>query len=455
MHTLTIKLKQHTPVLNFQPNAASPIRATEIKPKLDKFIIANFNGIVPEEWFVKTDNKVSSLNYKMRILCESMDKVHCQTDKYGNPIIPMFFGNGKTAVMACNTDQTDNSVKMENTLEIELFCLNQSLLEYLEKKIDWHHFLLVNNFGTRQDKGYGSFFDEGKPLNTKNICGTTIKISPDVSYRVDSFFTLRSGNNDWNVVMSHINDVYKCLRGGINENGLYFKSLMFSFARYAKNKHKDEALYWDKRMIKELFYPKIAQDQFYGNKEKDVAIREWTKGKVGLKSHKDSDLLKPEMITQDPFLFRDFLGLSTNESWKIPYNKTIKKKSDSVARFKSPILFKPIYMDAQWYVFLLHREIPQKFKDALFTVSDTNIKKNGNVDTSAPYYSEYGNHTNSRAMRPYPNFFMSDYMNFVWQVRNYNNCFSIKNSNNDVLKRKERIVADLECLRLNYVTIDK
>ena len=58
MRTITIKLKQHTPVLHFQADAAAPIRATELKPKLDKFIIANYHGKVPDEWFVKTDNKV-------------------------------------------------------------------------------------------------------------------------------------------------------------------------------------------------------------------------------------------------------------------------------------------------------------------------------------------------------------------------------------------------------------
>lgn len=394
MQPLTVKLEQHTPVLHFQQNPAAPIRATEVKPKLDKFIIANYDGDIPDEWFVNKDNK-NALNYKVRISCESI--IH-----KNNSVFPMYFGKRKTAFITGN-----------NGLELTIFCLNKELRDHLDKKVDWTSFFLTNNFGTRQSKGYGSFFVEDNKtdfVNNKQTCGKIIKTDKDISYRVDSFFTVDAEKNDWSSVMTRINDVYKCLRGGINENGLYFKSLLFFYA-------ENERLYWDKRIIKNKFYPDILKSH--------------------LESHKDDDLIKAgsnnsNVNDQTPYMFRDYLGLSTNENWKIPYEKIIQKKNSKIARFKSPILFKPIYLKSKWYVFLLHREIPLEFKSAKFKVYDNDkvIK-----------------------MKPYPNFFMSDYMNFVWTIEDYNKYFTIDKS--DVAEeRKGRIKNDLACLRGNYVKID-
>ena len=41
MHTLTIKLNQHTPLIHFQHDQiGATLRASEVKPKLDKYIIS-------------------------------------------------------------------------------------------------------------------------------------------------------------------------------------------------------------------------------------------------------------------------------------------------------------------------------------------------------------------------------------------------------------------------------
>lgn len=40
MYKLTFTLKQHTPIIHFQHDqAGATLRASEVKPKLDKFII--------------------------------------------------------------------------------------------------------------------------------------------------------------------------------------------------------------------------------------------------------------------------------------------------------------------------------------------------------------------------------------------------------------------------------
>lgn len=452
METLTItkRISQHTPLLHFQSDAAVPIRATELKPKLDKYIIANYNGTIPDEWIIKGANGSVSLNYKLRIRSQKAAPARCQTDKRGKPIIPMFFGEGKTAIT------------VQGSVSLVLFCFNKRLHDYLDKEVNWSLFFLSTNFGTRQDKGYGSFYLEVNPnynsFDPQTLCGATIKTESNIDYRIDSFFTVNNCKSDWNGIMTHISDVYKCLRGGINEHGLYFKSLMFSFARDAKTDNKPAGLYWDKRMVKELFYPKILKDQFYGNQEKDEALQKWTdlrtKRRIRLIKHPESDALRPKKITQKPYLFRDYLGLSTSESWKIPYNKTITKKSKEIARFKSPILFKPIYIDNCWYIFLLHREIPFEFKRGKFTVSDTNIKHYGSVDVQAPYFKEYGEREKRETMVPYPHFLMSDFINFVLTVSDYGRSISLPNGKNrELIDRGKSILNDLECLKKHFVRI--
>ena len=44
MKTLTVTLKQHTPLIHFQPGqCGATLRASEVKPKLDKFILGKLS----------------------------------------------------------------------------------------------------------------------------------------------------------------------------------------------------------------------------------------------------------------------------------------------------------------------------------------------------------------------------------------------------------------------------
>ena len=70
MYKLSFTLKQHTPIIHFQhEQEGATLRATEVKPKLDRFIIDKLKQDgkeVPKEWLVgKGDHP--ALNYKMKI----------------------------------------------------------------------------------------------------------------------------------------------------------------------------------------------------------------------------------------------------------------------------------------------------------------------------------------------------------------------------------------------------
>ena len=61
MIKLHCKLKQQTPLLHFQPDEPGAcLRGTEVKPKLDKFIISCYlakEKSVPDNWFLETNKE--------------------------------------------------------------------------------------------------------------------------------------------------------------------------------------------------------------------------------------------------------------------------------------------------------------------------------------------------------------------------------------------------------------
>lgn len=68
MYQLKFTLKQHTPIIHFQHDQdGATLRTSEVKPKLDRFIIKQMGGKdkVPKEW-VNNEEK-GSLNYNLRI----------------------------------------------------------------------------------------------------------------------------------------------------------------------------------------------------------------------------------------------------------------------------------------------------------------------------------------------------------------------------------------------------
>lgn len=131
-------------------------------------------------------------------------------------------------------------------------------------------------------------------------------------------------------------------------------------------------------------------------------------------------------------MFRDNLGLASFENWK-DYGMKITKRGLGIARFQSPFLFKPIFANGKWYVFLLHREIPQRFKDTTFTV------KVGKIEETIQ-------------MKPFPGFTMAKYLNYILSIDDYEQYIEVYDV--DAEKRANGILNDLEEIRDNYKKIE-
>ncbi len=68
-YILTFKLKQHTPIIHFQHDQhGATLRASELKPKLDKFLIKNFKEeeIDYKKWLIGKGEH-DALDYKVKI----------------------------------------------------------------------------------------------------------------------------------------------------------------------------------------------------------------------------------------------------------------------------------------------------------------------------------------------------------------------------------------------------
>lgn len=322
MDQIIVKLKQHTPLLHFQASqAGATLRASEVKPRLDAFL--REQGLpVPK--------------YKMHMVAEGKRDVRPTSEsrddgRYRN-IAPMFFGDGKQMV------QSPDVIMRLTVLEGAFNC--EQLVSFFAQ----------NNFGTRQTKGYGSFTIES--INEGHVADSAPK-------QYVSFFEMKGP--DGMSVLKRIELLAKTLRGGINgryqpdrPRPLYFKSLMFSYA-------KKWNCHWDKRNIKESFLDhsmRARESRFHGWKEP-------------LSFSPSSDAKLP-YGPGEKFDFRDCLGFSTYENW-FSYRLTIRKTFDGghYTRYKSPIVFKPIKLDAdRWRVYVLAEEFPAEARDKTVTIND-------------------------------------------------------------------------------------
>ena len=211
---LEFTLKQHTPIIHFQSDqTGATLRATELKPKLDRFLIEQFEkeGVDYKDFLIAGQDK--ALDYKVTI---SPDISNSTTIDERNPL---FFGN--------MGDGEQKKFKHNNkSIKIIFFSFNQKLTIFIENNFE--AFLANRNFGTRQSKGFGGFYIEKKSFD-----------SSLVKHKVYSF---SSNLNSWD---KDIKLFYSFLRQGINvprgRNLFYSKPAIFLYA-------KSKGWEWDKRL---------------------------------------------------------------------------------------------------------------------------------------------------------------------------------------------------------------
>ena len=373
MKTLKVTLKQHTPLIHFQHDQyGATLRASEVKPKLDRFILTKLGGGNYKAGIQKAKEKNGwlvgkgehpALNYKMKIMADSLDdsfkleekdskqKKDKQTGKittvFSLEDFPMLLSNmgGKE-----NKNDLMNFSYSSSELYVTIDFFSVKKNGNVEKydlvdlydivKHDIIYFFANQNFGQRSTKGFGSFTVikiDDKPIKWDNniVYENDTKLMRYAVEELD-FDTVKN-------IFEVIDFYWKSLKSGINctkrvidRNGnverrnseRYIKAFLWT---YLNDKNKT----WEKRLIKNALSLECKRA------EEDKAI----------------------IDNNNPAFFaRAHLGCPINGfTYRIPQSRLVevrgRYKEDAksvevkisndrekeIERIASPIIFKPVY----------------------------------------------------------------------------------------------------------------
>ncbi len=397
MYKLEFTLKQHTPLIHFQHDqAGATLRTTEVKPKLDQFIIEKllkeqnirFDYYEPQtdgtqkfinarealkretkepiietqkkwaSWLVgKGKNEHVALDYKMIItapvkhdeyvfssLPASRNKDEGRIANIHKNLSAKYINNTQHFADNEYIDKTDqhSSIRkglMHEKIGIRIICLNLDLLRMIE--ITYKSFFISTSFGTRQSKGFGCFLPQGiKDTEIIEMIGSIPSIT--------GIFQKTSKNN-FELKLQEINKMYSLLKRGQTYGG-YQKSKLWEYECLIAN------FRWEKRKIKSHL------------KENDPDLFAQLKYDPNTPIHRIDDCSNAKNLYEYKYV-RALLGLAEqyefaldlpgNKKIKVSIKDTLKEDSKTKAyaidRFKSPIHF--IITDSS--IFLITHEMPE------------------------------------------------------------------------------------------------
>jgi hypothetical protein len=295
MYQIIFSLKQYTPLIHFQHDQdGATLRASEIKPKLDRFILINLGKeIKPTEsnldilykegikkaksnsWLIGNGDH-PALNYKLKILpVDSNQLIVANRMSGGNPgqskvlkdngydsienssyfalekqIGDLFenekykeFIGGREKMVNHFSLKSDFAIRINqlpvmgllstNKIEIKISCNHKNLSDSLSASLK--NFFCSHNFGTRQTKGFGCFLPD-------NITETEIINCLKHNPEVKGVFKV-ADRSDFKSKLGRISKDYTLLKRGDSFN-VYIKSKLWEYL-CANNK-----INWEKKAIK-------------------------------------------------------------------------------------------------------------------------------------------------------------------------------------------------------------
>jgi hypothetical protein len=320
MYKLEFTLKQHTPIIHFQHDQdGATLRATEVKPKLDRFLIEKLKLTeiktiegkekeVPktefESYFINGGKQHLALDYKMRIICDEKD-----IDKTILDIpYPCFF-----AAMGEEYLKSPKALSFSKTpIKVIIQSFNDILLEHVNKNVC--AFFAFTNFGTRQSKGFGSYY----PLDLDGKIDFQVAINSQFKFETKQINDKNALKDRFQYLFEDIDLFYKILKSGYNFPDHPKIDGKINYEEYGSNRTYYRAFFSiymnekgignEKRFIKENFF------------RRDVRL-----AKDGVQKR----------------FIRAQLGLPDNYEFRGKDRRgKIEIKSSDVERFKSPLTFK-------------------------------------------------------------------------------------------------------------------
>ena len=429
MHTLTVKLKQHTPLIHFQHDQdGATLRASEVKPKLDKFILSKLTAEErlkgeTEGWIKKKNDKVW-LDYKMSISADGEQKEFLIASLLSpssivdenNRIIndsslpftilrstPFFAQENVNSSM--KQDDSPVFLKKKNKQNKYDYLYNEGHWESIGKKgLMWDSldltvsskydhiikiidscltsFFICTNFGTRSSKGFGSF--------TRICDNNTILKALKSNYK----FVYRKNKtiNNLGVAFKTVKEDYQLIKSGVNHNG-YTKSILFCYAV----KKMEGNPRWEKRFFKRAVKDRLGYNKRLLNKNHPPVYD--LDGHMSWEDPKSYDYKYLRALLGLAEQFDFLLEYQQDGDWK-RYNRNklvVKPKINDIERYESPILFKII----NGVIYIVGNEVNKKLLG-----KQTQIKYSiGDREIAVP--------NQNKTLNTPVSFVLSDFMDFA------------------------------------------
>lgn len=355
------KLVQHTPLIHFQhsePHAC--LRATEVKPKLDRFLIEQlekddrFGDGRWKKWFVG-DGSQQSFDYMMRITPNSEQVERTQSIENGieraiaraehrppnaslHEIHKNYFGN-----MASGNNIQDTVQAIQETFKESLFykdgltltirCFIPELLTLIDEHI--RGFFMMHNFGTRQRKGFGSFTVD---INTEPNAPKGFDLVR--KYCPNAYYCKLDDNVSADALLNAVWVLSAFLKSGFNRGeGNYVRGFVFRYFQREKNPLANDKAFVKQKVLHNVYNEATRGEHLhpYGN---NVRYR-YVRGLLGTNENSRFCRAPRGETREDRTVHNIYIH-----------------SAEGIERFPSPLLFKPIGK----FVFIL----PQKMPDEIF-----------------------------------------------------------------------------------------
>lgn len=309
-------LKAQTPILHFQYSQhGATLRATEVKPKLDRFIQSRAEDRIKPEWYIKEGE--SALNYKLRL--EALGRRDVVNVGYRTDY-DIYYGNmGDDAVFKKG---------IVSNITMTVLCTIPELSQIIDEFIA--EFFAVTNFGTMQNKGFGSYIVEDKKdwYNVNNIC----EALKETSGAPVCYYFMPANES---VTFKAIKQIYSIMKSGTRNQ----PSLLFSwmYKRYYNIEN-------EKDYIKRKWFNS-------GNRKSNTnaTSHHYVRALLGVCDHIGAGKTEVKIVSVD-----DNFDLSSNVV--IPHDLP-EMKDRPIQRLDSPVFFKVIDNRVYFIANLINDEI--------------------------------------------------------------------------------------------------
>lgn len=360
----TVHLKQHTPMIHFDHrHKGASLRATELKPKLDRYM---------------NPHKDKHPRYQIRVIPSGHRKGPPERKPHS-----LYFGN-----QGVELEKRKYAVSHDQgvTLQFETY-FDKSLEEEIRKWLP--QCLALENFGSRQNKGFGCFYFQNPQQNGWPSIEAALKGSGKCVY----YFEVPNGEKQFDC----IDTLYRAMKGGINETfGVpskkkYLKSLLWQYLNQGTTPNK----IWEKRFMKLHMAGRQAEIN-------DITAYYFRAllGTADLFTFKEIHIDKMNIHVTSARMDGDY-----GDSGNIPLRpkRLFKLSHPKIARFKSPITFKPV--GNRVFIVLL----PETYRE------------NGNPKGRCIQGQWFTcSHTGGKKLQVPQNFDLKGFMDFVADTVNHN-----------------------------------